>query len=101
MQPKLLTGQPGRKTSVYGYAEDNHGTIWVATMGQGIFRYDASRNIMTFYTYSDGTRWTNSIFYDSNTDRIYTGTYDGIVWFKPNDPKKIMHRIRKQDSAYY
>lgn len=95
-----IEGQPGRKTSVYGYAEDNHGTIWVATMGQGIFRYDASRNIMTFYTYSDGTRWTNSIFYDSNTDRIYTGTYDGIVWFKPNDPKKIMHRMGESEIIY-
>ena len=45
-----IEGLPGRKTSVYGYAEDKRGTIWAATMGQGIFRYDASRNIMTFYT---------------------------------------------------
>ena len=95
-----IEGLPGRKTSVYGYAEDKRGTIWAATMGQGIFRYDASRNIMTFYTYSDGTRWTNSIFYDSNTDRIYTGTYDGIVWFKPNDAKKTMHRMGESEIIY-
>ena len=95
-----IEGQPGRKTSVYGYAEDKHGTIWVATMGQGIFRYDASRNIMTFYSYKDGTRWTNSIFYDSNTDRIYTGTYDGIVWFKPNDAKKTMHHMGESEIIY-
>ena len=95
-----IEGQPGRKTSVYGYAEDKHGTIWAATMGQGIFRYDASRNIMTFYTDRDCTRWTNSIFYDSNTDRIYTGTYDGIVWFKPGDPKKTMHHMGESEIIY-
>ena len=95
-----IEGRPGRKTSVYGYAEDKHGTIWVATMGQGIFRYDASRKLMTFYTYSDGTRWTNSIFYDSNTDRIYTGTYDGIVWFNPKDPKKTMHHMGESEIIY-
>lgn len=95
-----IEGLPGRKTSVYGYAEDKRGTIWAATMGQGIFRYDAARNIMTFYTYKDGTRWTNSIFYDSNTDRIYTGTYDGVVWFKPNDPKQTTHHVGESEIIY-
>ena len=95
-----IEGLPGRKTSVYGFIEDMRGTIWAATMGKGIIRYDAQRNVMTQYMDKDGTRWTNSIFYDRNTDRIYTGTYDGVVWFKPGDAKKTTHRIGESEIIY-
>ena len=95
-----IEGLPGRKTSVYGYAEDKRGTIWAATMGKGIIRYDASKNMMMRYMDKDRTAWTNSIFYDSNTDRIYTGTYDGIVWFKPDDPKQTTHHMGESEIIY-
>lgn len=95
-----IEGLPGRKTSVYGYVEDKRGVIWAATMGKGIIRYDASKNIMKPYMDKDGTRWTNSIYYDYNTDRIYTGTYDGVVWFKPNDPKQTTHHVGESEIIY-
>lgn len=95
-----IEGLPGRKTSVYGYVEDKRGVIWAATMGKGIIRYNAQKNTMERYLDSNGTRWTNSIYYDPKSDKIYTGTYDGIVWFNPTDPKKETHVLGNKEIIY-
>lgn len=95
-----IEGLPGRKTSIYGYVEDKRGVIWAATMGKGILRYNEQKNMMEQYLDANGTRWTNSIYYDAKSDKIYTGTYDGVVWFYATDAKKVTHRIGDSEIIY-
>lgn len=79
--------------SVYDYAEDKRGTIWAGSMGEGILRYNEKDNCMETFTSEGGTEWTGCIFYDGNHDKIYAGTYDGVIVVNPKDKNTRPHPI--------
>jgi len=83
-----IKGDNNEEFSAYGYAEDKRGQIWVATMGNGVLRYDESQKMFIPYLNSDNTTWSGCIYYDPQHDRIYCGTYNGIVSFSPTDASK-------------
>lgn len=87
-KPVLIKGNSSRDFSVYSFVEDKRGQIWVATMGNGILRYDESQNEFVPYLSHDNVVWSDCIYYDAKADRIYCGTYNGISSFSPSDKTK-------------
>lgn len=86
--------------SVYGFVEDKRGQLWAGSMGKGVLRYDEEKNEFQPYIDTDGTTWTGTVFYDKDNDRIYCGTYDGIVWFSPTDKTRKTHSIGNKIVVY-
>lgn len=64
--------------NIYAYAEDKRGTIWVATMGQGILKYNEAKHMFDPVTINYPCVWSCSMYYDRVTDRLYIGTYTGL-----------------------
>lgn len=66
-------------TNIYDFVEDKHGNIWVASMGNGILRYNENKHVFEQQSMGDACNWTGSLAYEPSTDRLYAGTYAGLV----------------------
>lgn len=93
-----LEGVSGNTGSIYEYIEDKRGTVWAATMGHGIARYDEDSRSLRIFNGTDDVQWSDCLFYDEINDILYAGTYDGVVWFSATaspdafkDNKKAAH----------
>lgn len=73
-------------TNIYDYAEDKRGNIWVASMGNNILRYNEQRRTFEPQPLPDACSWTGSLAYEPSTDRLYAGTYAGLVVISLSDP---------------
>ncbi|RDV17188.1 hybrid sensor histidine kinase/response regulator [Pontibacter diazotrophicus] len=73
---------------IYSMVEDRQKTLWIASMGAGLFSMDLGSQEITHYDAVSGSqntgtentlhnRWINSLLLTSN-DKLYIGTYDGI-----------------------
>lgn len=72
-------GLQGTEPNIYGYVEDKRGQIWVATMGNGLARFDEQRQSFVPVETVTSCIWSCSMHYNAVTDRLYVGTYSGIV----------------------
>lgn len=63
--------------SVYDVAVDKHGTLWVATMGHGLWRKKKGESKWEEcrYVNKNYTLWMDALLYDANADALYVGTY--------------------------
>lgn len=91
---------PNNDFNVYGYAEDKRGQIWVASMGNGILRYDETKKVFVSYISKNQLAWSGAIYYDAQHDRIYCGTYDGIISFSPTDKTKSQKTVLPESIVY-
>jgi ligand-binding sensor domain-containing protein/signal transduction histidine kinase/DNA-binding response OmpR family regulator len=62
---------------IYDIMEDSKGYIWVATLGNGVFRYNQSTKEMIHYTNDD----KDSLSLSSNSVSDITETVSGDLWF--------------------
>ena len=74
-----IEGRQGNNSNVYDYAEDKRGTLWAASMGNGILRYDEERQLFVPQSFHTSCDWSGALCYDAASDRLYAGTYNGIV----------------------
>lgn len=74
-----IDGQEELTFNVYDYAEDKRGTLWVATMGQGILRYDEQKQHFIPEETLFSCNWTAALYYDPMRDKLLCGTYDGVI----------------------
>ena len=72
-------GKDASTISFYDYAEDHLGRIWAVSMGSGIYRYDEQRQTFVTPYDSDSCRWANCCYFDSVTDILYVGSYNGLT----------------------
>jgi ligand-binding sensor domain-containing protein len=74
-----LKGRPGMMARVWKIAQDKQGNIWVATIDNGIWKYDGKN--LTNYTTKDGlgTNGIWTIYFDQN-DQLWVGTGDAGVY---------------------
>lgn len=72
--------------NIYGFAEDKRGQIWVASMGNGILRYNEQAHRFEQQSMGNACDWTGSLIYEASTDRLYAGTYAGMVVISLSDP---------------
>ena len=64
--------------NIYAYAEDKRGQIWVASMGRGILKYDEQQHCFQHVRVNFQCIWSCAMLYDSVTDRLYVGSYNGL-----------------------
>ena len=64
---------------VYAFTEDDHHRLWVATMGNGLFCYDLSRQqvIEELSFDTDINLWQTTLLITSQS-QLLVGTYDGV-----------------------
>lgn len=62
---------------VYDILEDSDGNIWVATMGNGVYKYDPTNKKIQHYTFKSNDNKSLS----SNSVSSITETANGEVWF--------------------
>lgn len=79
-----IEGHDGSRTNIYAYVEDRRGQIWIASMGIGILRYDEQRQMFIPHPTIDPAVWSTSMRYNTSDDRLYIGTYNGLVVFAPD-----------------
>lgn len=75
-----LTSKPGSMARIWKIAQDRQGNLWIATIDNGIWRYDGQN--LTNYTTKDGLG-TNAIWtlYVDKDDRLWVGTAETGVYF--------------------
>lgn len=73
-----ISSAQGETSNIYAFAEDKRGTIWVASMGNGILKYDEKEKVFVPYEVNYAVTWSCSMFYDRATDRLYIGSYTGL-----------------------
>lgn len=75
-----LTSKPGSMARIWKITQDRQGNLWIATIDNGIWRYDGQN--LTNYTTKDGLG-TNAIWtvYVDNKDRLWAGTGEAGVYF--------------------
>lgn len=66
--------------SIYSFSADDKGNIWIASMGNGVLKYDPANGKETR---CDGisskiNQWVGAIKYSQDANRLYLGTYDGL-----------------------
>jgi len=83
-----IKGSTNRDFNAYAYTEDKRGQLWLATMGNGILRYDETERMFVPYSTEGNLTWTGCIYYDKEHDRLYCGTYDGLASFSLTDKTK-------------
>lgn len=88
-----LEGVSSRLFSVYQYVEDKRGVIWAATMGHGIATYDEKTHTFKTFNRHDDVQWSDCLFYDPQSDILYAGTYDGVVWFSATGKNKKWEKV--------
>lgn len=97
----LIKGSGNKDFNAYAYVEDKHGRVWLATMGNGVVYYDETQKVFVPYVPKNGRLlWGDCIFYDSQHDRIYCGTYDGVASFSPTDKTKTLKTVTSEGIAY-
>lgn len=87
----------GITSTVYATIVAPDGSIWIATYGQGVFRYDYGTGSMTQFLHNPDDRWSipsdniRNLFIDSR-NRIWILTYDnGIGCMLPGEEKCIRY----------
>lgn len=80
-----IQGRETASTNVYAFAEDRQGTIWVASMGAGVLRYNERTQNLEPITGGRGiSTWSCDIVYNDNDNKLYVGTYNGLCIFNLN-----------------
>lgn len=74
-----IQGLEGMPTNIYDFAEDRQGRIWVASMGNGVLRYNPSLHVFERQATLGACDWSGAISYEPVTDCLYVGTYNGLV----------------------
>ncbi len=76
----MFTTDGSNITSVYDFSADDKGKLWIATMGDGVIKFDPDSNsAVKMQAISDGINpWVSTIHYSRNTGKLYLGTYDGL-----------------------
>lgn len=69
---------------VYCFAEDKDKRLWIATMGAGLFYYDLETGQLTHHKL-EYSEWISCLLYSSD-NKLYIGTYDGILCIDLNTP---------------
>lgn len=85
-----------RIQSIHGeLAEDGTGTLWIATWGGGLSRFDAASGLSRTYTVADGLP-SNSLYsiLEDDDGCLWISTLRGLVRFNPED-----EGVRTYDSA--
>ncbi len=95
-------------SNIYAYAEDNRGSLWVASMGNGILKYDETRQTFVRQNVHSACNWSCSLFYNSVTDQLYVGSYHGLVIISQLDgemvceqyyPKQVIYSISRVSAS--
>lgn len=73
-------------TNIYDFAEDRHGRIWVGSMGQGILLYDEQKQLFVRQQTTTACDWTGALCYDAASDRLFCGTYAGLIILSLSQP---------------
>jgi len=77
-----IQGKEASTVNVYAFAEDREGTIWVASLGSGVMRYNERTQNLEPITVGIGAyNWSCDIVYNDNNDKLYVGTYNGLCIF--------------------
>lgn len=84
---------------IHDMHQDSNGIIWIASMGQGIWKYEPSTNLYTHYpfdeNFSNGLK-TNSIssVYEDSKGRVWFSTdRGGLVLYNPKDDNFISYGL--------
>ncbi len=94
--PLAIDGRSSDFTSVYDFAEDSEGHIWVATMGNGLFRFDESRRTLVQPFDYDSCRWAGCIHFDAGRKRLYVGSFNGLSEISTDQtPQHIRQHLKK------
>ena len=75
-------------SNIYDFEQDKRGTLWAASMGQGLLRYDEEKGIFKHQQVISACDWSGALCYDPLHDALYLGTYNGLVIFHPGDTSK-------------
>ncbi|MDO4496225.1 MAG: two-component regulator propeller domain-containing protein [Bacteroidales bacterium] len=80
-----VQGKDASTVNVYAFTEDREGTVWVASMGNGVMRFNERLQSLEPITSSHGvSNWSTDILYNENDNKLYVGTYNGLCIFDLN-----------------
>lgn len=74
-----IAGQDGSSANVYSFIEDKRGTIWAATMGLGLMRFNESAQEFRQVLGDNNLTWACALDYDAENDKLYVGSYNGLT----------------------
>ena len=77
-QQCTIDGKLEHNSSIFDYEEDQHGRIWAASLGRGIYLYDEARKTMVQAVDTSFCLWPNDIQYDAARNCMYAGTHNGL-----------------------
>ena len=84
-----IEGEGAERGNVYAFAEDRRGRIWVGTLGRGLLYYDEQQRCLRHQPINYQCIWSCAMFYDSITDRLYVGTYNGLSTIDLSQPEPV------------
>lgn len=94
--------------SVYDFAEDEYGQVWIATLGGGLFMYDPNTRKVKPAIDHTHDKWLTSAYYSYRSKTLYLGTYDGALQIKDINaggfaekyfPSNIIHSINESSDG--
>ena len=74
-----LENQRSNTSHIYDFEEDERGNLWVASMGNGILKYDEQRRTFVRQNLPSACNWAGALCYDPVTGQLYVGTYSGLM----------------------
>ena len=74
-----LENQRSNTSNIYDFAEDDRGNLWVASMGNGILKYDEKRKTFVRQNLPAACNWAGALCYDAVTGQLYVGSYNGLM----------------------
>ncbi len=90
----MRTKSGKRVQSAFDMQEDGKGGLWIATMGDGLFKYDYStRTALPYEVNGEYNVWINALMKDPKSDRVYFGTYDGLFALDGRSIKRMLPQM--------
>ncbi|NQZ09043.1 MAG: response regulator [Algicola sp.] len=94
------TNIPSAPLRAWQIFKDNTDSLWFATRGQGLAKFDRERNAFTFYTTEDGLLSNDILSIVQDNDyNLWLGTSIGLSRFNPHS-KQVMN-LEKQDGLMF
>ena len=97
---RLIDSEKSLIHRVYCITEDSDKRLWIATMGGGVFCYDMKTQKVSPADIGSTEKWVSNLLYIKNTNKLYIGTYNGVICMDLNESITHTTMILSQHIIY-